>query len=713
MKNRVRFVFGIHNHQPVGNFDHTFEFAYSHSYDPFLKTLERHPSIRMALHMPGILWEWVEEKHPDFIDRVRELVASDQLELMSGGYYEPILSILSDSDKIGQIKKLTEYLSSRFGVEPQGMWVAERVWEPQYAKPISQAGMRYVCLDDSHFKMTGLKTSDLYGHYMTEEDGHSLAVFPIDMQMRYLVPFKPVEKILDYLATVATPFGERVVVLADDGEKFGVWPGTYGSVYKEGWLERFFTALEENADWIQMVLFSEHLADGRSCGNVYLPTASYTEMMEWVLPAEDTIELEEIIEQTEREGHENYQRFLKGGFWRNYLVKYPESNNMHKKMLYVHKKVDRMPKAKRQQALDRLWAGQCNCAYWHGVFGGLYLNHLRAAVYANLIRAENLADAALRKQPTTGHFKRTDFLCDGSESLVLENSQMNVYLDLSRGGRIFEWDMRKTAFNLANTLSRRKVAYHRKVIELARIEEQGTTDVKGEKSIHEILKAKEKGLEKHLVYDWYRRSILVDHFLGVDVSLEGFRKCKYEEQGDFIIEPYECRMKRRKDFVTALLERRGHLYQHGQCYPLHVRKVICFPQQGTKMQVKYEVQNTSDSAISCWFGVESNFSLQAGNTPDRYYVLPESPKGKQRLGYIGENLEVPWVELVEEWLGIKVSLHFEKPARLWRFPVETVQNSEAGFEKSYQCSNVTASWKLRLEPADTWRVSMSLECVET
>ena len=64
-------------------------------------------------------------------------------------------------------------------------------------------------------------------------------------------------------------------------------------------------------------------------------------------------------------------------------------------------------------------------------------------------------------------------------------------------------------------------------------------------------------------------------------------------------------------------------------------------------------------------------------------------------------------------MGIKVSLHFEKPARLWRFPVETVQNSEAGFEKSYQCSNVTASWRLRLEPGDTWRVSMALECVET
>src|ERR1044072_5704898 len=84
------------------------------------------------------------------------------------------------------------------------------------------------------------------------------------------------------------------------------------------------------------------------------------------------------------------KRFVKGGIWRNFLMKYPESNAMYKKMLRVSSKVH--AGKKNEAALDHLWAGQCNCAYWHGVFGGLYLPVLRQAIYRNLIEAERILD---------------------------------------------------------------------------------------------------------------------------------------------------------------------------------------------------------------------------------------------------------------------------------------------------------------------------------
>ena len=68
---RVNFLFGIHNHQPVGNFDFIFEDAYQKSYLPFLESLENHPKIRIAQHYSGILLDWIKENHPEYLERTR------------------------------------------------------------------------------------------------------------------------------------------------------------------------------------------------------------------------------------------------------------------------------------------------------------------------------------------------------------------------------------------------------------------------------------------------------------------------------------------------------------------------------------------------------------------------------------------------------------------------------------------------------------------
>ena len=82
---KFKFAFGLHNHQPVGNFQHVFEEAHQQAYWPFLKLFEKHDSLKISLHQSGILWEWQEEYHPEYIETVRKLVESGRLELMTGG----------------------------------------------------------------------------------------------------------------------------------------------------------------------------------------------------------------------------------------------------------------------------------------------------------------------------------------------------------------------------------------------------------------------------------------------------------------------------------------------------------------------------------------------------------------------------------------------------------------------------------------------------
>src|SRR5258705_2520871 len=107
---KVHFLLGVHNHQPIGNFDFVFEKAYTQAYLPFLEAMERHPRLHWNLHATGILWEWLEEHHADYMDRIAQEVRLGRLEILNGGYYEPILPALSDVDEAGQIQKPTRYI---------------------------------------------------------------------------------------------------------------------------------------------------------------------------------------------------------------------------------------------------------------------------------------------------------------------------------------------------------------------------------------------------------------------------------------------------------------------------------------------------------------------------------------------------------------------------------------------------------------------------
>src|SRR5208283_2586764 len=108
-----------------------------------------------------------------------------QVELFTGAMYEPILAILPDRDKAGQIRMMTEYLEKRFKTHPQGLWIAERVWEPHLTKNLAQAGVKYIVTDDAHFKAVGLKEEETFGYYLMEEQGETTGVFPISEKMRY------------------------------------------------------------------------------------------------------------------------------------------------------------------------------------------------------------------------------------------------------------------------------------------------------------------------------------------------------------------------------------------------------------------------------------------------------------------------------------------------------------------------------------------------
>lgn len=707
----IHFCFGIHNHQPVGNFDHVMFEAYQRCYLPFIKLLGEYPDIKVALHNSGVLWQWFENNGSEYLGYLDRLISAGQLELLGGGFYEPVLPAIFDSHKIGQINKLSAYLKDRFSIVPRGMWMAERVWEPHLTNVIADCGLQYTILDDTHFRWAGLAASQLDGYFITEEQHKKLALFPISKELRYAIPFKPVETVIDILKRQAESSPGKLAVYADDGEKFGIWPDTYHLCYNEKWLGRFFEQISKNADWLKVILFSEALDSFEPRGRVYLPTSSYAEMGQWSLPPAGFKHFEEIEGWLKAKGmFESHGYLVRGGFWRGFLAKYPEANNMHKKMYRVALKIESLkngsaPEAELARAEDLLYQGQCNCPYWHGVFGGLYLNHLRHATYNRLLRAESIADdlGALAK---TGRIDITDFDDDGHDEILAETRNLNAYFSPRFGGCLFELDLKAKGLNLLATLARREEGYHH------RLHEANSHGHATGKSIHDRVEVKEEGLEKFLVYDRHRRVSFVDHILPLDTSLDQFAFNKYQPIGDFAVGPYSYKCRKNRGKLSVTMVRNGQISDSQKTHDLTIEKNFDIAVDKPAIESAYLLKNNSASHIEFLFGLEMNWAMLAGEAPDRYYYLGNSPLDDSRMRSMGETADVEVFGLKDEYHRLEIKISLSRPCLLWRFPIETVSLSEAGFERVYQSSVTCPVFNLRLAPGQEQKLAITLEFLD-
>jgi hypothetical protein len=695
---KINLIFGTHNHQPIGNFDSVFEESYQKSYKPFLDVFEKFPNLKIAKHYTGILFDWLKAKHPDLLEHLGGFVKKGNVELISGGFYEPILAVIPDADKVGQIKKLTSFIKKNFDYNATGLWLAERIWEQHLTKPLAEAGIKYVILDDTHFKYAGLKDEELYGYYITEEQGKTVNLFPISKQLRYTIPFQDVEATIDYLRSIATEDGNRVVVFADDGEKFGVWPNTYDHCYgKDDWLRKFFQALTDNQDWIRTMTFEEAMREIKPVGRIYLPNASYAEMMHWSLPTTKAYTEYDDFEHKLKDLHlyEKYDPFVRGGFWRNFMVKYPESNNMHKKMLQVSERAQRLISKKKKvkpQTLDKIWAAQCNCPYWHGVFGGTYLPNLRHPIYTNLIEAE----ADLDKLDNAAKVVRAsvaDFDKDGQDEVFLESTELGLFVKPSKGGTLYELDYKKAGKNLLDIMTRREEGYHAKLRNMKNHQPK-----EGEvSSIHDLVIAKEEGLENYLTYDGYRRGSLIDHFVSPETTLQDFAAAKQTEISDFILGEYDAKLSGNTKEQHLTLSRMGNLLINGHAKQIRVTKTITLAKGERAFSVHYKLENLSDgSPLHFKFGIEMCYGLLAGDAPDRYYYGDGINPNDNRLRSTGES-HATWIGLKDQWLKIDARLESSVPTDFYHYPIETISLSEAGFERVYQGSTVLATYNLTLE----------------
>ena len=655
MGNKTKLLFGIHMHQPVDNFDWVIEHGVEVCYGPFFDVMSRFPEFHFSVHCSGWLMEQIQAKHPKLYKKILALVKSGSLEFFSAGYYEPILSVIPSQDRVQQIEMLNTSIKSDFKQTPNGLWLTERVWESALIPDLHSAGIKYTVMDDYHFQCAGFDEDILDGYYMSEESGKEIGLFPISKKLRYAIPFLNVDTAIEAIKSYNTR-DDSAAIIFDDAEKFGMWPGTHEWVYEKGWLERFVQAVLKDES-IETMHYGNYFAKERTRGIAYLPNVSYFEMGEWSLRADDALKLEALKQEM---GHERYEKegvkFLKGGIWKNFFVKYDESNRIHKRTLELSKARASVNKAAFDKAL---YKAQTNDALWHGVFGGLYLPNLRDNAYHYLIEAEDLRYG--KKILLVSDFNELD----GYEKVKAVTPKFIFRFDAAHGGQLIECDSRKDCFNWQNTLTRRKEAYHQ-----ALLQEQPDKEVEavvdGIDTIHHAAMAVDDALKDAIIYDWYVKNSFIDHVSDHNFNSDNFRYCNFKEYGDFANQAFE--LSHNKKEVT--FSRDGGLY-FPEKMATRLEKTY-LPNKGG-FEFSIALSTTADGSFN--YVLEHNFHFAD------YERVKINGGVLEEEGFIKQ---VQDLEIYDAHLKKSIIIRLTSPFDLYYFQLKTLSQSEHGFDLSTQ-----------------------------
>ena len=665
-------IFGTCNTIPSGESDIQFENAYQRAFKPFITVVYNHPELLTTLYYAGPLLEWLEKKHPEFHMVLGELVARKKTEMLSGGYWEPMLSLIPTPDKVGQIEVMTNYLRKKFGKRPRGGWISEQIWEMHLASSLRASGMNYVFLSERIFP--GIPGTRPSVPVVAEDQGKTILVFPIMNSLTDQFLRVPPEHILDDLEKLRTEKDSEVVAtLILDGLALGIGD-LQGVCYEGKWLERFFNAVAGAKDWLECVHPGSYLKSTDSPREkVYIPAPTYDALMHWSRgdqPGLRGSDLTNVPNSFSGEADGFFQGRARASY-RDFLAKYRESGLLYAKMMHVEVLSNQLrgDKYRKRNAKEELWRGQEHYAYWHGPSGGIYSNRLRHSAYRALIEAEK---ATREKGIFKAALTSVDFDMDGNREYLYNGLIFNAYIH-PVGGALFELDYLPVSRNYLATFSRYRENYH-----LRETVEQG--------------------------YDSYSRHAFLDHILNPGERLAGFERGSYRGPGRIPGKRYRIlNLERDPPKISFACS----TTLDGKEETLEICKAFSF--RRNLLVVEYTLTNSGQKRITPLWGSEINLAL-AEDAEMRSMSLnadePAVDEAQERGSEEGVN---SWTVFDRE-RGVMIGFQLSEIAELWYSPVFVDYRVGGELRRSYQSNFFMPCWSTDLEPkeAKNFRITMKI-----
>jgi hypothetical protein len=674
--NSTNIILGMVHAPPIGLLKDEMETIYQSFYRPMLKVLYAHPSVKFVGYFSGSLLEWIEETHSEFIDVMVEMVKRRQLEIIGGGYYAPVYSLIPKPDRIGQIEQLTTYLRRNFGRRPRGCWVTEQIWEPVLPSSFKSAGMEYLFLDEYHFWKAGFEERDFYTPCITEDQGKTMVVFPVNHEVRQNFWNLSPDEIIRHIEKVPAEREDQIISLFA-GIHHDAEDGTLDPALIEQHLERLLSRFDQliAAGSIETLLPYRYMRKAQKRSRGYFPATSFDEMQAYgsISALERYLRRKGTI--TSGVGRTGYYY---GSIFRQNLGRYSEVNLLYSKMQYVQSLTTQIrgDKYRKLAAREELWHGQSNMPFWHGERGGVYFNNYRKEVYSALIRSEILTRERGIFAASINSF---DFDMDGLEEFLFQGNQMNAYVH-SQGGILFELDYLPVPWNYLDNMGRYPEVYHGPVQE-------------------------SRG------YDPYPRRGFIDHFFPDHTGIEQFARMGFEDSAN--LHEIEYQLDGKGNSVRKKLElplyAEAELNHRAGPRPIRLEKTYRFDNRKS-FSVDYRITNSGEQAFDSLFSPEMNFSFISNdvqflrlynriNKTKKVEIGPSQLEIESSAGFILEDL----------FNKVRIEVEFSTAVPCWSLPQMTEHLDRERWREIYQASTFLPLVELNLEPGESLEFSVGIK----
>jgi 4-alpha-glucanotransferase len=297
---------------------------------------------------------------------------------------------------------------------------------------------------------------------------------------------------------------------------------------------------------------------------------------------------------------------------------------------------------------------------------------------------------------------RLDFDADGREEIEITSPKFAAVIKPSDGGTLAVLDFRPSAVTLINSLQRRVEAYHSRLQNAAQFAAKVA-------SIHDQTISKEPGLEKKLKYDRWARNAFRLLLFAPGKTHADFEALQLEENAAFAGGDYRVVDATAQEIKLSQEAPLRHLIPAADpdCV-LSAAKVLQFENHEQGFDVRCRIDLARKGGVNAApvpagpakiaVGLEIVLNLLAPNVPDRFIEFAGSRKPLEWSGVV----EGAQVRLVDEWQDVAIAMEARGASQLWISPIETVSESEEGFERVYQGSQILGVWNVTLGPAETW-----------
>ncbi|MFP4415862.1 MAG: alpha-amylase/4-alpha-glucanotransferase domain-containing protein [Chitinispirillaceae bacterium] len=596
--------------------------------EKFLSLCSSVTPLTFNLVLPAYFFRYID---PILLAGLRELHKSDRLEWQTTGYTEPFASFsppwLTDENLKAGLEVFDE-----FAAHPMGYAPPFSNWEPSMVCSLHSLGFQYTVLSRA---ILPRHLRQLCGYWITEYAGIPFPVFPSVVLDPESVPVNLEHFISDQLSKQPDIEIRNTKILTLE-YILSLTSETLADQFE--WLTSVAVDLERLVPKYQTVRLSDCQSLTPSLGLLSIPAGIRSPLRE----QDNTL------------------------FFRNDLHTFDQVGILQRKMISIADQIHSMhDRRERNELLNKLFFAQDINRYLLKQKGGFRFIRDRLWSYHNMI---NIERRLVKKQHSKGgHIKITNFLRDGTKSIILGNQALRAFIDHNGGGQIFELDYFGRAVNLCAAYN-----YNRHII------------------------------PKILVAGKSPSSFIDYICLPTPPNNQCVDDILKQQVGDFYNGHFDYMISKNANSVKVILNRRGIAHLEDKPRPLRMEKVFSLEEDKPAISFVYQLANPSLSSFSFTFvtaitlglpGVESGETLLHIDKHDKHQ-LSDTP-------VCFENTS-KW-SVVDTQLGARLDFAVQKPITLHVLPSHSSENdfrTKAGYQgtRFLLCAPITleenAVWSL-------------------